>query len=330
MSPKHILPACAAVLVAAAFALMCFFAPSVYAIDTTSTTVNDSLDDLAAHYELNNVDIQSAAFAVIQHGNFYITHYWLNPTITVNGVTTDVYGSRRTRTFNSSNGDVSYSSYAAHMSYTKNNNYITVQRTSSFGTDYNYYFSGSDTRACYGYGIPNDPLNSMVEAIPKILNDKLSSGLYGFGASLPVLGSAVPATDYYNNHIKSAVNAGTDPVTTTTTITTTTTTTTTTTGATLPPYPYETSPPFTLPADWIADYSETTPTPSLPPVGTADISGYDNQISDAESQLLPGIAFWFVLLGDFLLSVPGIIISAIVFCILIYLTITLLYHKGGD
>lgn len=239
---KRIAPALAAVLVAAAFVVFCIFAPVVYAVDTTSTTVNDSLDDLAAHYALNNVDIQSAAFAVIQHGDFYITYYWLNPTISVSGDTTTVHGSRRSRTFNTSNGKVSYDSYVADMSYTANKDYITVQRTSSFGTNYNYYFSGSDTRACYGYGIPNEPLNSMVEAIPKILNDKLSSGLYGFGASLPVLSSAVPATDYYNSHVKPAVNAGTDPVTTTTTTTTTTTSTTTITGVTLPPYPYETSP----------------------------------------------------------------------------------------
>ena len=62
LSDKHIFPALAAVLVAAAFVLFCVFAPVAYADTTvTSSVVNDAFDALASNYNLSTVYISSIA-----------------------------------------------------------------------------------------------------------------------------------------------------------------------------------------------------------------------------------------------------------------------------
>lgn len=327
-SPISIYSAIAAVLVAAAFVFMCLTAPFAYAENTyTSSVIQSHWDSTVSHFGLGSATVNTGAFIVDIRGNLFETRFYSNPSVTVNSDgSVTVRGAQYLETYNTSNGNYTYDQ-SASRGFTVYPDSITIQTASS--AERNFSFDDTANNYILGYGFPQQCYDSASgqSANRTIYQNRSSTGRYGFNASTPTLSSPSTITDYYDNYIKPSVNSGVTPVTTTTT--TVTTTTVTTTVATLPTYPYQTNPPFELPSEWLGDYSETVPVPSVPPVTTVDVSGYDDILSDAENNFLSAIGFWFLAMKDFLSMNPTITYIA-VFTIAIVLIILLLYNRGDD
>lgn len=315
---SKVLSLAAAFLIAAAFTIMCCAAP-IFASSTTTVT-DERLSDCASM--VSGTSTGWCSIAVHNSIDNYDYYFVGSPT-----ASTDAFH------YTLSGSAIIY--YASGSSDRQSNATmsLTIYSNALYFGGTNYYYNTDEQFYSYVYsftmpGTMEGRISNPQQLYKSILEGKGRSGV-GVGFGTPDSSSPVSASSYYSSHVSSGIATGQNGGTTTVTTTTTTVTTTTTTAVTLPPYPYQTNPPFELPSDWTADYSETTPTPSVPPFTTAAIKDVDDALDGADSSFISAIGFWFLVLGEILNDYP-LLVYMIVFTIAILLLVGLLYNGGGD
>lgn len=293
-------PALAAVSLAAAFAI---YSGSFLADATsteTSTVTSQRLESLAA--EIGELSSEFSTFA-LQNGTstFYI-------------IINSTYSNRVVGYYRAYNADGSTTFSALDSSYRIDSSSIYI-----LGDYYSYDSSAvkhviSMSLSPMLSGKLSDP-----ESVYKPIYELSGSSGVGAAFSTPSAPSPVSASDYLSSYVSSKIADRYNGGTTTTTTTTTTSTSTTVTTVTLPPFPYETAPPFELPSDWTADYQETVPTPD---VGDFSVTTpAEVTAPDVPTEVAQGVGFWFTLFSDLIerFSLAWIVLLTVTVGFIIYM-----------
>lgn len=327
-----IYPAIAAVLVAAAFVFMCL-CPDNYVIASDTNTTTAAANILDSIYN-NYPSLRQEQFDDNKTAISFSLCDWFGDlaggytgiivgSCVDNGDSFDITGD----CYYSHNGTITQVGTTLTLSTVGGNDgqgYVRLMST-AYQMPYNDYAPSvlSVTFPNAGEGAESIPLQRYYP----IISGRISTTNNPIGSC-----AVAPVSGNIGSFVQNSANIvrqGNSSQTTTATTTTTTTTTTITTTVTLATFPYQTNPPFELPSDWLGDYSETVPVPSVPPVTTVDVSGYDEILTDAENNFVSAIGFWFLAMKDFLSLNPTITYLA-VFTIAIVLIILLLYNRGDD
>lgn len=299
MSVRFNISALAAVVLAAAFVVLSWFAPVVSFADTTTThtTAATYLDEFVNHFGLENPWAQPTGGASFVGMG---TNYNMYPTpcivvISDCSTTLDSSGNLTCSGTGYYRLGTRYGSGSLAFTYYPNGGNSGLGSV-SFGLgsntyvysvldgDFNEYYS---TLISVSFPATSDVLNNFEAWRRKLVTPSRTGGI----AMITGGGDGVTVASSMRN-VANTVRVGNMALTTTTSTTTTTATTTTT--VTLPPYPYQTSPPFELPSDWTADYSETTPVPDV----AYTVPAVTYTAPSVPSQAMEGVGFWFTIFTD--------------------------------